>query len=131
MLQYRGGRNPWRRGYSDRPNIGGRGQFVSGDSHFRSVRDSNLEFRQGSYSYQAVPPPPHYNQNQQFRQPPPYNRNQQFRIPRPFHQNQAVRPHSRPLDYRNWQSAKVPPPPDSGNSFFSESSGIKTFYSSI
>ncbi|KAF3961960.1 hypothetical protein CMV_013467, partial [Castanea mollissima] len=54
---YRGGRSQGRRGFSDRPYTGGRAQtqtqsqgqaqFVSGDSHFRSVRDANLGFRQG------------------------------------------------------------------------------------
>ncbi|KAK1549348.1 hypothetical protein Q3G72_000512 [Acer saccharum] len=136
---YRGGRNQWRRSFSERPynNGGGRGHFVSGDSHIRSVRDSNLDYRQGNFSNQT-PPPPHLQFRQppphpqfwqppphpqfqqppphpQFRQPPPYNRNPQFRPqPPPFVQNQALRPRPpKPLDYRNWEHAKAAPPPDS------------------
>ncbi|KAH7574170.1 hypothetical protein ACOSP7_008202 [Xanthoceras sorbifolium] len=107
---YRGGRNQWgRRGFSERPyNNSGRGHFVSGDSHYRSVRDSNLGFRQGTFSNQSPHP--------QFRQQPPYNRNPQFRQPPPppFVRNQAMRPRPpKPLDYRNWEHAKAAPPPDS------------------
>ncbi|TXG62111.1 hypothetical protein EZV62_013474 [Acer yangbiense] len=136
---YRGGRNQWRRSFSERPynNEGGRGHFVSGDSHIRSVRDSNLDYRQGNFSNQT-PPPPHLQFRQppphpqlwqppphpqfrqppphpQFRQPPPYNRNPQFRPqPPPFVQNQVLRPRPpKPLDYRNWEHAKAAPPPGS------------------
>ncbi|KAB1204555.1 hypothetical protein CJ030_MR8G021793 [Morella rubra] len=119
---YRGGR---RRGFSDGPYTDGRGQgvhIVTGDSHFRSVRDANLGLRRGDSGSFADhtgfrPPPlnpraPPYTQNAQFRQsprpsrniqsqryrqPPPYNnsnvnQSQQFRQHPPFDQNQAFRP---------------------------------------
>ncbi|KAJ0030628.1 hypothetical protein Pint_12708 [Pistacia integerrima] len=143
------------RSFSDGSNNGWRGQFVTGDSHIRSVRDSNLSHRQGSFSNQPLQqpppfnpnqqhryPPPQSNQNQQLRYPPPpfyqnqqsryppppfyqnqqsryppppFYQNQQPRYPRPsFNQNQAVRPHRpKPLDYRTWEYAKVPLPPNS------------------
>ncbi|XP_038711580.1 carbon catabolite repressor protein 4 homolog 6 isoform X2 [Tripterygium wilfordii] len=128
-LQYRGGRTPWRRNFSDRSGTGDRGQFVTGDSHFQSVRDTNLGIRQGGFSNQngfrpqrLNPRAPPYNQNQQFRHPPPFNHNQhqQFRQPPPSDQNQQFRPPQqfrprppRPLDYRGWEYAKTLPPPDS------------------
>ena len=131
-LQYRGGRGQWRRGFSDRPYTGGRAQvqtqtqtqsqgqsqFVSGDSHFRSVRDANLGFRQGDsggrFSNQtAFRPRP--------RPPPPNPYNNQTQRFRPFDPNQSVRPphhfRPKPLDYRNWELAAQPPPPNSGNRF--------------
>jgi hypothetical protein len=140
-LQYRGGR--WR-GFSDRPYDVGRGQtwnFVTGDSHLRSVHDANLGFRRGDSGGVAdrtggfrPPPlnarPPHYAQNAQFRQPPPYNKinnnnnnnnnqSQQNRPNRPFDTNPRFRlpQHHRPkpLDYRNWEYATEVPPPNSGN----------------
>ncbi|KAE8056418.1 hypothetical protein FH972_013193 [Carpinus fangiana] len=136
---YRGGR--WR-GFSDRPYDLGRGQtwnFVTGDSHLRSVHDANLGFRRGDSGGVAdrtggfrPPPlnarPPHYAQNAQFRQPPPYNKNknnnnnnnnqsQQNRPNRPFDTNPGFRlpQHHRPkpLDYRNWEYATEVPPPNS------------------
>jgi hypothetical protein len=144
-LQYQGGR--WR-GFSDRPYEGGRGQrgqFVTGDSHFRSVRDANLGFRRGDSGSVAdqtggfrPPPlntgPPHYAQNAQFRQPPRFNKSksnnnnnnntntnqsQQNRPNRPFDSNPGVRlPQQlrpKPLDYRNWEYGTEVPPPNSGN----------------
>ncbi|GLT60920.1 hypothetical protein SLA2020_336600 [Shorea laevis] len=131
---YRGGR--WR-GFSDRPYDGGRGQrgqYVTGDSHFRSVRDANLGFRRGdsgSGSDQTGgfrppplnPRPPHYAQNAQFRQPSPYNNNnnnnqsQQNQPNRPFDPNPGFRLRQqlrqKPLDYRNWEYATELPPPNS------------------
>ncbi|KAJ0090151.1 hypothetical protein Patl1_12788 [Pistacia atlantica] len=142
------------RSFSDGSNNGWRGQFVTGDSHIRSVRDSNLSHRQGSFSNQPLQQPPPFNPNQQYRYPPPQsNQNQQLRYPPPpfyqnqqsrypppfyqnqqsryppppfyqnqqpcyprpsFNQNQAVRPHRpKPLDYRTWEYAKVPLPPNS------------------
>lgn len=95
---------------------------MTGDSHFRSVRDANLGLRRGDSGSFADhtgfrPPPlnpraPPYTQNAQFRQsphpsrniqsqryrqPPPYNnsnvnQSQQFRQHPPFDQNQAFRP---------------------------------------
>ncbi|KAJ4843355.1 hypothetical protein Tsubulata_038658 [Turnera subulata] len=144
---YRGGRSQFRRSYSDRPYSGGgsgQEQFVTGDSHFRSVRDANLGYRRGgavanrgfsprynqNQQFRQPPPPPqqqtvhrYQNQNQQFRHPPPQqqpfgryqNQHQQFRQGRLFdqNQNQAVRPRqSKPLDYRSWEYAKTPPPPN-------------------
>ncbi|XP_044464038.1 carbon catabolite repressor protein 4 homolog 6 isoform X5 [Mangifera indica] len=138
----RGGARNQRRSFSDGSHDGRRGQFVTGDSHLRSVRDYNLVHRQGSFSEQPLqqppppplnpryrcPPPPFY-QNQQSRYPPPpfyknqhsryppppFYQNQHSRYPRPsFNQNQALgtrRP--KPLDYRTWEYAKVPPPPNS------------------
>ncbi|KAL4603740.1 hypothetical protein ACB092_10G145200 [Castanea dentata] len=127
---YRGGRSQGRRGFSDRPYTGGRAQlqtqtqtqtqtqgqaqFVSGDSHFRSVRDANLGFRQGGsggrFSNQtAFRPRP--------RPPPPNPYNNQTQRFRPFDPNQTVRPphhfRPKPLDYRNWELAALPPPPNS------------------
>ncbi|KAF3965709.1 hypothetical protein CMV_010118 [Castanea mollissima] len=123
---YRGGRSQGRRGFSDRPYTGGRAQtqtqtqsqgqaqFVSGDSHFRSVRDANLGFRQGGsggrFSNQtAFRPRP--------RPPPPNPYNNQTQRFRPFDPNQTVRPphhfRPKPLDYRNWELAAQPPPPNS------------------
>uniref|UniRef100_A0A2N9F8L0 Uncharacterized protein n=1 Tax=Fagus sylvatica TaxID=28930 RepID=A0A2N9F8L0_FAGSY len=125
---YRGGRSQWRRGFSDRPYTGGRGQgqgqnqgqLVSGDSHFWSVRDANLGFRQGDsgrFSNQTGFRPPYNNQSQRHRHPQPYNnQSQQFR---PFDPNQSVRPphhfRPKPLDYRNWEYSTQAPPPNCGN----------------
>ncbi|KAG2700050.1 hypothetical protein I3760_07G215500 [Carya illinoinensis] len=138
----RGGR--WR-GFSDRSHTGGRGQgdhFVTGDSHFRSVRDANLGFRRGDLAsfadqtgfrppplnprphpytqnaqFRQPPPPPYNNQNQRYRQPPPYNnQSQQFRQHLRFDPNQAFRPpqqfRPKPLDYRNWEYATQAPSPN-------------------
>ncbi|XP_019189938.1 PREDICTED: carbon catabolite repressor protein 4 homolog 6 isoform X2 [Ipomoea nil] len=109
-----GRRGRGRRSYSDHPSGGGRGdQQVSGDSHFRSVQDTNRGFRP-SYSrggnfpnsrsqprpysprppppsfthhppyYSAHPPPPNLYSNQQFHRPPPPSfYNQQLNRPLP------------------------------------------------
>ncbi|KAI4316285.1 hypothetical protein L6164_024280 [Bauhinia variegata] len=115
------------RGSSARPYSGGRGQFVSGDAHFRSVRDANLGFRQvdsGSFPnqtrYQNPPfnprPPPPYHQNPQFRHPHPFNQPHRFRPPPSFDQKPAICPRQhyrpRPPDYRDWEYATTPPDPD-------------------
>ncbi|PON90749.1 Endonuclease/exonuclease/phosphatase [Trema orientale] len=136
---YRGGRKHPRRSFSDRPYTGGgRGPYVSGDSHFRSVQEANLGFRQGEESHSGFPmpeQPPHPDQNhhqfrprfyrnhhhqRQFRPPPPPYDYQNQRFPRspapPFEQNQPRRPpqqfqpRPRPPDFRNWEFAKAAPP---------------------
>ncbi|KAK9273646.1 hypothetical protein L1049_018456 [Liquidambar formosana] len=135
---YRGGRNQWRRRFSDRPSSG-RDDYVTGDSHFTSVRDANLGFQQGergdfetnsgfrprpfsprppNYQNQPFTPRPHFNQNQSFNPRPHVNQNQTFNPPPHFHQNQSFRqPQTfrprpqRPMDYRNWEYAKPGPPP--------------------
>uniref|UniRef100_A0A2P2LGH3 Carbon catabolite repressor protein 4 homolog 6 isoform X2 n=1 Tax=Rhizophora mucronata TaxID=61149 RepID=A0A2P2LGH3_RHIMU len=129
---YRGGGRKQRgRGFSGRSYGGERGQqFVSGDSHFRSVQDANLGFRQGGDHVISQRPPPRYrgqqfrqplrdNQNQQFRRPPSSDpnqnqtQNQHFRQYPPPNQNQAFRPRlPKPPDYRNWEYAKTAPPPN-------------------
>ncbi|KAK7293642.1 hypothetical protein RJT34_16514 [Clitoria ternatea] len=100
------------RGFSGRSYSGGRGQFVSGDAHFQSVRDANLGFRRGqpnppyNPSPSHPPAPQHHYHNPQFRHPP-----SQFRQPHhgpPFRPPQNFRP--RPPDYRNWEFALTPPP---------------------
>lgn len=110
FLQYRGRG----RGFVGRYYSGGRGQFVTGDAHFRSVRDVNSGFRRGEsesfvnltrYQYPPFNPRP----------PPPYHRNPQFRHPAPNNQAQQVRPRPRPPDYRDWEYAATAPPPDCGN----------------
>ncbi|XP_065849532.1 carbon catabolite repressor protein 4 homolog 6 isoform X2 [Euphorbia lathyris] len=125
---YRGGRKQWGRGFSDRPYNQGRGQqFVTRNSHFQSVHDSNSVIREagnGGVDPQQLLRPPRYNPNQQFRQPPPpfvQNQNSQFRRSPQFDQNsqafrqpQQFRPRLRkPLDYREWEYAKTGPPPHS------------------
>ncbi|GAV70542.1 Exo_endo_phos domain-containing protein [Cephalotus follicularis] len=136
---YRGGRCVGPRGVSIRPYNAERGQFVSGDSHFQSVREANFRSRQGdrgNFARNRPPfqqPPPPYNQDQQYHRkpPPPYYQNQQFRPPHayprqppPFDQNQALPPprqqhqsrqprRQKPLDYRNWEIAKTAPPTNS------------------
>lgn len=90
---------------------------MSGDSHFWSVRDANLGFRQGDsgrFSNQTGFRPPYNNQSQRHRHPQPYNnQSQQFR---PFDPNQSVRPphhfRPKPLDYRNWEYSTQAPPPN-------------------
>ncbi|KAK6119479.1 hypothetical protein DH2020_046783 [Rehmannia glutinosa] len=94
----RGGRPHGRRGYSDRPlgpASGDQTELVSGDSHFRAVRETNRGFRP---SYNAVPPPPQYVTGQQFYGPgsqshrtcPPVF--QHFPGPRPYRHPQQVGP---------------------------------------
>ncbi|XP_015571733.2 carbon catabolite repressor protein 4 homolog 6 isoform X2 [Ricinus communis] len=109
---YRGGRNQWRRGFSDRPQYssGGRGpQLVTGDSHFRSVQETNSGIRQ------AAGPQP-YNQSQHRPQPPRYYPNPHFRRP-PFDQSQGFQRPRPPKasDYRDWQYSKTAPRPNSEN----------------
>ncbi|KAL4307577.1 hypothetical protein HN51_041942 [Arachis hypogaea] len=78
------------RGFSGRSYSSGRGQNVTGDDHFRSVRDTNLGLRRGergrfsnqtpspqqqqqqyqNQSYHRVPPPPQL-QNQSYNRAPP------------------------------------------------------------
>ncbi|KAL0553298.1 hypothetical protein IC582_007188 [Cucumis melo] len=132
-----GGRYGRHRGFSsERPYSGGRGQFVSDDSHFQSVQESNLGFRQGerggygnnagSYTAPRNPRPPSFGGNHQFRQAPPSTQRHQYRGPHPhthyqqppsFNQNQGVRmPQQfrprppKPLDFRHWDYAKTQPP---------------------
>ncbi|KAF8393277.1 hypothetical protein HHK36_021518 [Tetracentron sinense] len=87
------GRNQWRRGFSDRPSDD-RDAFVSGDSHFRSVRDVNYGIRQGErgnyggFQRQVYRPRPSFHEQQPFRQQLP-----------------------KPMDFRNWKYAKEIPPP--------------------
>ncbi|XXG47617.1 hypothetical protein AAC387_Pa02g2235 [Persea americana] len=87
------GQNSWRRVLSNRPGSdgGGRGQeaFVSGDLHFRNVRDSNYGFRHGQRGDYRFPGG---FQGRPFRPRPP---------PRP-----------RPDDYRSWESVLSQPPPN-------------------
>ncbi|KAF8115869.1 hypothetical protein N665_0025s0312 [Sinapis alba] len=143
---YRGGRGRARgrggRSFSDRPyNDAGRGQFVTGDSHFQSVHDANLEFRHGNRGSSSNIDPRRFNVGQQ----PPFNQNYEFRPPPPrgqwqpnhppsgqnysacpppqFYQNQMPRPppqrsfrqrpRSKPSDYREWEYAKTAPSPGS------------------
>ncbi|XAR70934.1 Poly(A)-specific ribonuclease [Bertholletia excelsa] len=107
---YRGGRNQWRRGFSDRPSGAGdgRGQFVTGDEHFRSVRDANRGFRpprrpnfvnQGASRPHFNPRPP-----QPFNSPPSFN-------PPPF--NNGPPPCSPPPRH----SAPLAPPSNHGQQF--------------
>ena len=85
---------------------------MTGDSHFRSVRETNLGLRQGArgdiheaeFQPQSVNPRGRFPQNQPFRRPPPLNPNkpfrpppafnptQRFRQPPPFNPNQPLRP---------------------------------------
>lgn len=99
MSQYRGGRNHWRRGFANRSD-----QFVTGDSHFRSVRDANLECRQGQYGSSG-------SQGEYNRQP--YYPRPRFIPNQPFHQPRPFNPRPKPLDYRNWEYAMPGPPPHS------------------
>ncbi|KAJ0243291.1 Carbon catabolite repressor protein 4 6 [Hirschfeldia incana] len=151
-LQYRGGRARGRgrgrggRSFSDRPYNdagGGRGQFVTGDSHFQSVHDANLEFRLGNRGssssssnldprrFNHVQQQPPFNHNYQFRPPPPRGQWQpsgqnysacppppqlyQNQMPRPPPQRSSFRqrPRSKPSDYREWEYAKTAPSPGS------------------
>ncbi|CAN6583617.1 unnamed protein product [Malus baccata var. baccata] len=112
---YRGGRNPRQRGFSNRPySGGGKGNYVTGDSHFRTVHDANLGSRQGDSgtfpnetAYCRTPPPP-FDLNH-FRGPPPFDNNQ------PYRPNQQFRPRPKPLDYRTWELAKTTPSLTFGN----------------
>lgn len=111
LEQFRGNRRRGRN-YSNSANGDGGNdsrQFVSGDSHFGQVRDTNRSFRpdndtnfrnfRHSFSYNKAPPPPSYN-----RVPPPsYNR---------------VPPPPPPPSYNGVsppQSCNLVPPPESNN----------------
>ncbi|KAA8521485.1 hypothetical protein F0562_012158 [Nyssa sinensis] len=137
---YRGGRNSLRRGFSEQSSGDGTDQFVTGDSHFRSVRDANRAFRpaeRGNFAknsnFRPQPRPP-YSQRPHFNPPPPldhplpFNQNQTYRPqqqfrppfgpPPVFNQNQQFRSPQqfrprppKPLDYRNWEFARPGPPP--------------------
>ncbi|KAL9260324.1 Carbon catabolite repressor protein 4 homolog 6-like protein [Drosera capensis] len=122
------------RSFSERPLIGN--QIIGRDSHFESVRDANTQF-QGGGSYGAsyrrdqgniggnyqplfcshsprprgVPSPqvrPHMNRN--------WYRNgngAQFGGNQGYRPAQQLRPErTKPLDYREWENAKLRPPPD-------------------
>ncbi|KAL7182003.1 hypothetical protein ACSBR1_040840 [Camellia fascicularis] len=126
-------RPTWRRDFSDRPSAGGggRGQFVTGDSHFQSVSDANRGFRPVEGPNFAIRPQsrPHFNPRRHFNPPPPFNPSPTFNHPpphfsypppppppfqqnQPFRRPQQFRPQSpKPLDYRNWEFAKPMPPP--------------------
>ncbi|CAN8299248.1 unnamed protein product [Cochlearia groenlandica] len=132
------GRGRGGRSFSDHPyNDAGRDQFVTGDSHYQSVHDANLEFRHGNRVFSSSNQPP-YNQNREFRPPSsrgqwqqfhqhnhsPSNQNYSACPPPPFYQNQMSRPHppqgsfrqrprSKPSDYREWEYAKRASPPGS------------------
>lgn len=104
-----GGRNPWRRGFSDRPNRSG---LVSGDSNHGSRR-GNPSDQTSHFGFNPRPPPQRYQNSQP--PPPPYNQFQRQRLP--FDQNQRDRPfRPRPqkqLEHRSWEYAPSPPPPNS------------------
>ncbi|OIW03077.1 hypothetical protein TanjilG_19357 [Lupinus angustifolius] len=112
----RGGR------FSGRSFSSGRGQFVTGDSHFRSVRDDNLGYRRGEKGNFVNQTQPYYP-NQTFYPrpqpplpPPPYQQNSQFRHPYPPHRpppaiGQQFHPRQKAPDHREWEAAKTPPPP--------------------
>ncbi|KAJ4883029.1 Carbon catabolite repressor protein 4-like protein 6 [Raphanus sativus] len=124
---YRGGRARGRgrgrggRSFSDRPynDAGGRGgQFVTGDSHFQSVHDANLEFRHGFRGSSNLDPR-RFDHVQQ----PPFNRSYEFRPPPPQVQWRPNHPPSGqsysacppPQFYQNQMSR--PPPPQQRSSF--------------
>ncbi|XP_057960189.1 carbon catabolite repressor protein 4 homolog 6 [Malania oleifera] len=126
---YRGGSNRGRRGYCGR-TIGGEEQFVTGESHFQSVREANRGCRRGERSnfgassswFQRQPSNPRqaFNKRPHFNPTPAYDRNQpyhqrpQFNPNRPFPRPQIFWPTSpKPSDYRNWEYAKSEPPADS------------------
>ncbi|XP_077211565.1 DNAse I-like superfamily protein [Tasmannia lanceolata] len=101
------GRNPWRRGLSGRSGNDGEA-FVSGDSHFRTVRDSNYGFCQverGNYQDSGRFPQQTFHQRPNFRPPPqqpPFRSSWQRPPFRP--------PPQRPDDYRSWEWALSQPP---------------------
>ncbi|KAL2543864.1 Carbon catabolite repressor protein 4-like protein 6 [Forsythia ovata] len=134
----KGCRGRGRRPYSDKPS-GSDSQFVSGDSHFQSVHDTNQGFRPADFSkfpsprqpnYGTVPPQSQYGSGQQFyglrpqfsRPTPqqPYRPPPQFRpVAPPFGHDQKFRPQQqqfrprapKPADYRSWEFAKPGPSP--------------------
>ncbi|KAK7260860.1 hypothetical protein RIF29_27159 [Crotalaria pallida] len=110
------------RGFTGRPYSTGRDQFVTGDSHFRSVRNDNLRYRRdeiGNFANQTRP----YLQNQHFNQmphqPPPRHHSPQFRPPYPQvrpppplgYRGQPFQPRPKAPDHREWEPAMAPPPP--------------------
>ncbi|GMH11887.1 hypothetical protein Nepgr_013728 [Nepenthes gracilis] len=130
----RGGGGRWQRSFSGRPFR--ENEFVTGDSHFQSVRETNLGFQRGSSSnnfhgedsfvnnvgfqtqfYAARGPrpgsKPPFNQNQQsfFSSPQPFNGNQQLQQQPPFQSRPSRPQRAKPLDYRRWEYAKHSRPP--------------------
>ncbi|KAF6167275.1 hypothetical protein GIB67_043136 [Kingdonia uniflora] len=133
---YRGGRNQWGRGFSDRP--------IRVDSQFWSIRDDNYRYGQGesgdfgnygefqqqqqpAHFRQPSPSPQYYGggfqqQPMPFRQCPPpqlpyyggFQPMQHFRQPPlpPYYQPPLYQPmqRSKPADYRNWEYALSQPP---------------------
>ncbi|XP_010917938.1 carbon catabolite repressor protein 4 homolog 6 [Elaeis guineensis] len=130
------GRNPWHRGFCDRPPQDGQedgGGLVSGDSHLRTVRDANYGFRQwqsgGAWvprgpprsPYRPRPGPPTYGPSPPYHAPSPLPSHGMppppaFRTPAPafgppqpaFHQPLLPRLADY---YRNWNFALSQPPP--------------------
>lgn len=111
---YRSSRNRWRRGFSNRSDAGESGELVTGDSHFRSVRDANLGLRQGErrnfnesgFQPQSFNPRQPFPRNQPFRRPPPFNPNQPFRQSPAFNPNQ---PFQQPPPFNPNQRFRQPP----------------------
>ncbi|MED6121821.1 hypothetical protein PIB30_033744 [Stylosanthes scabra] len=125
------------RGFSGRSYSGGRGQNVTGDEHFQSVRETNLGLRRGergrfsnqkaslqqhqyqNQSYHRVPPPTQLQYQNQYqyqsynRVPPPQPQPQNRQFPHPASQFRPRLPqydHSRPA-FRPPQNHR-PRPPD-------------------
>ncbi|KAL0736111.1 hypothetical protein Bca4012_012321 [Brassica carinata] len=110
---YRGGRGRGRgrggRSFSDRPyNDAGRGQFITGDSHFQSVHDANLEFRHGIRGSSSSNLDPRRFNHVQQQQQPPLNQNYEFR-PSPPPRGQWQQPNHHPPSGQNYSAC--PPPP--------------------
>uniref|UniRef100_A0A1J3JBG8 Carbon catabolite repressor protein 4-like protein 6 n=1 Tax=Noccaea caerulescens TaxID=107243 RepID=A0A1J3JBG8_NOCCA len=106
---YGGGRGRGRvrggRSFSDRPsNDAGRDHFVTGDSHFQSVHDANLEFRHGNRGSSSNLDPRRFNHGQR----PPSNQNYEFRPPPPRGQWQQLH---QPNHSPSSQSYSACPPP--------------------
>lgn len=88
---------------------------MTGDSHFRSVRDANLGLRQGErrnfnesgFQPQSYNPRQPFPRNQPFRRPPPFNPNQPFRQSPAFNPNQ---PFQQPPPFNPNQRFRQPPP---------------------
>ncbi|XP_027940118.1 carbon catabolite repressor protein 4 homolog 6 isoform X1 [Vigna unguiculata] len=120
------------RGFYGRPYSGGRGNFISGDAHLRSVRDANLGLRRGESGsfanqtphnqnppYNPRPHPPLHQDRPQFRNRP-YSPHfpqhfPQYRQHPPPENRPTFRPQThlrqRPPDYRDWELALTPPLP--------------------
>ncbi|XP_052210076.1 carbon catabolite repressor protein 4 homolog 6 isoform X2 [Diospyros lotus] len=119
---YRGGRsggqNQWRRGFSGRGDDE-RGQFVTGDSHFRSVRDANRGFRPVERSNFANPSrgpferqpwrPFNPRHRPSFNAPPPYNGPPPFN-PRPRPSFNTPPPYNGPPPFNSGQLFTSLPP---------------------